>query len=107
VAMADLFARAGIDPASIGCTGLFVLRATLMSPYHVLAAESGHGNRDRGVLRVPAPEDDALLDGRGIPTLGLIPQATPIPGRTFSANDGWHRDCISDSTETTWRVPQS
>lgn len=42
-AMADLFARAVIDPADYRMHGLFVLRATLMSPYHVLAAESGHG----------------------------------------------------------------
>ena len=42
-AMSELFARAGIDPVEYRMHGLFVLRATLMSPYHVLAAESGHG----------------------------------------------------------------
>lgn len=37
-----LLDRAGIDPADYRLHGLFVLRATLMSPYHVLAAETGH-----------------------------------------------------------------
>lgn len=36
-----LLDRAGIDPAEYRLHGLFVLRATLMSPYHVLAAETG------------------------------------------------------------------
>jgi hypothetical protein len=37
-----LLHRAGIDPVDYRLHGLFVLRATLMSPYHVLAAETGH-----------------------------------------------------------------
>jgi hypothetical protein len=36
-----LLDRAGIDPVEYRLQGLFVLRATLMSPYHVLAAETG------------------------------------------------------------------
>ena len=36
-----LLDRGGIDPADYRVHGLFVLRATLMSPYHVLAAETG------------------------------------------------------------------
>jgi glutamate/tyrosine decarboxylase-like PLP-dependent enzyme len=37
-----LLDRAGFDPAAYRLHGLFVLRATLMSPYHVMAAEAGH-----------------------------------------------------------------
>jgi hypothetical protein len=37
-----LLDRAGFDPAAYRLHGLFVLRATLMSPYHVMAAETGH-----------------------------------------------------------------
>jgi glutamate/tyrosine decarboxylase-like PLP-dependent enzyme len=36
-----LLDRAGIEPADYRMHGLFVLRATLMSPYHVLATETG------------------------------------------------------------------
>jgi hypothetical protein len=41
-AIAPLLERAGIDPAEYRQHGLFVLRATWMSPYHLLAAETGH-----------------------------------------------------------------
>jgi glutamate/tyrosine decarboxylase-like PLP-dependent enzyme len=41
-AIAPLLERAGIDPAEYRQQGLFVLRATWMSPYHLLAAETGH-----------------------------------------------------------------
>jgi glutamate/tyrosine decarboxylase-like PLP-dependent enzyme len=40
-ALAALLDRAELDPAEYRQQGLFVLRATVMSPYHVLAAESG------------------------------------------------------------------
>ncbi|MCZ2150585.1 MAG: hypothetical protein LC126_22780 [Bryobacterales bacterium] len=40
--MAELLERAGIPAGEYDQEGLFVLRATLMSPYHVLAAETGH-----------------------------------------------------------------
>jgi glutamate/tyrosine decarboxylase-like PLP-dependent enzyme len=40
--MAELLERAGIPAGEYEREGLFVLRATLMSPYHVLAAETGH-----------------------------------------------------------------
>jgi glutamate/tyrosine decarboxylase-like PLP-dependent enzyme len=41
-AIAPLLERAGIDPAEYRQHGLFVLRATWMSPYHLLASETGH-----------------------------------------------------------------
>ncbi len=41
-AISALLDRAGIDPVEYRQHGLFVLRATVMSPYHVLAAETGH-----------------------------------------------------------------
>jgi glutamate/tyrosine decarboxylase-like PLP-dependent enzyme len=41
-AISPLLDRAGIDPAEYRGEELFVLRATIMSPYHVLAAETGH-----------------------------------------------------------------
>jgi glutamate/tyrosine decarboxylase-like PLP-dependent enzyme len=41
-AIAPLLEHAGIDPAEYRQHGLFVLRATWMSPYHLLAAETGH-----------------------------------------------------------------
>ena len=40
-AIGALLDRAGIDPAEYRTQDLFVLRATIMSPYHVLAAETG------------------------------------------------------------------
>ena len=40
-ALADLLERTGFDAAEYRQHGLFVLRATVMSPYHVLAAETG------------------------------------------------------------------
>ncbi len=39
--VSDLLARAGVDAHDYGSHGVFVLRATVMSPYIVLAAESG------------------------------------------------------------------
>jgi hypothetical protein len=64
--MADLFARAGIDPAEYRLHGLFVLRATLMSPYHVLAAESGHGKSlIEEFFECLHQKTIALLDGTG------------------------------------------
>ena len=42
-AVAALLERAQIDPAEYRQHGLFVLRAALMSPYHVMAAETGNG----------------------------------------------------------------
>ena len=41
-AIGPLLDRAGIDPSEYRGQDLFVLRATIMSPYHVLAAETGH-----------------------------------------------------------------
>jgi glutamate/tyrosine decarboxylase-like PLP-dependent enzyme len=41
-AVAPVLERAGIDPAEFQREGLFVLRATWMSPYHLLASETGH-----------------------------------------------------------------
>ncbi len=41
-AVEDLLARAGVDGADYPAQGIFVLRATVMSPYIVLAAETGH-----------------------------------------------------------------
>jgi glutamate/tyrosine decarboxylase-like PLP-dependent enzyme len=41
-AIAPLLERAKIDPAEYRQHGLFVLRATWMSPYHLLASETGH-----------------------------------------------------------------
>ncbi|MEO8026112.1 MAG: pyridoxal-dependent decarboxylase [Bryobacteraceae bacterium] len=41
-AMATLLARAGLNAADFGAEGLFLLRATVMSHYHVMAAETGH-----------------------------------------------------------------
>lgn len=41
-AMADLFHRAGVTADDYAEQGLFVLRATVMSTYHVMAAETGH-----------------------------------------------------------------
>lgn len=41
-AVADLLRRAGLDPAPYPEEGIFVLRATVMSPYLTLAAETGH-----------------------------------------------------------------
>lgn len=40
--VADLLERAGVDPADYPALGIFVLRATVMNPYIVLAAETGH-----------------------------------------------------------------
>ncbi|MBL8177181.1 MAG: hypothetical protein JNK48_21080, partial [Bryobacterales bacterium] len=40
--MKNLLDRAQIDPAEYEREGLYVLRATLMSPFHILAAETGH-----------------------------------------------------------------
>jgi glutamate/tyrosine decarboxylase-like PLP-dependent enzyme len=40
--IAALLQRAEIKPSAYGQHGLFVLRATVMSPYHVLASETGH-----------------------------------------------------------------
>jgi glutamate/tyrosine decarboxylase-like PLP-dependent enzyme len=40
--MADLLLRAGLEPDSYTQHGIFVLRATVMTPYVVLASESGH-----------------------------------------------------------------
>ncbi len=37
-----LLKRAEIEQSEYGRHGLFVLRATVMSPYHALAAETGH-----------------------------------------------------------------
>ncbi len=41
-AVSDLLRRAGLDPAGYKREGIFVLRATVMSPYLTLAAETGH-----------------------------------------------------------------
>ncbi|MBZ5602570.1 MAG: hypothetical protein LAO79_09710 [Acidobacteriia bacterium] len=41
-AISPLLERAGIDPGEYRQEGLFVLRATVMSPYHLLAAETNH-----------------------------------------------------------------
>jgi glutamate/tyrosine decarboxylase-like PLP-dependent enzyme len=41
-AIHPLLERAQIDPAEYRQEGLFVLRATVMSPYHLLAAETNH-----------------------------------------------------------------
>jgi tyrosine decarboxylase len=41
-AIRALLGRAEIQPADYREHGLFLLRATVMSPYHVLAAETGH-----------------------------------------------------------------
>ncbi|HSB14788.1 MAG TPA: pyridoxal-dependent decarboxylase [Bryobacteraceae bacterium] len=40
--VADLLERAGVDPEEYSAHGIFVLRATVMSPYIVFAAETGH-----------------------------------------------------------------
>ncbi len=40
--VAELLERAEVDPADYPSEGIFVLRATVMSPYIVLAAETGH-----------------------------------------------------------------
>ncbi|MCL6508986.1 MAG: hypothetical protein K6T59_18410, partial [Bryobacteraceae bacterium] len=40
--VADLLDRTGVDPAEYPEHGIFVLRATVMNPYIVLAAETGH-----------------------------------------------------------------
>jgi len=40
--VADLLERADVDPADYAEAGVFVLRATVMNPYLVLAAETGH-----------------------------------------------------------------
>jgi len=40
--MGELLARAQVDTAEYEREGLYVLRATLMSPFHILAAETGH-----------------------------------------------------------------
>jgi len=40
--VAELLERAGVEPAAYPAEGIFVLRATVMSPYIVLAAETGH-----------------------------------------------------------------
>ncbi|MBS1827090.1 MAG: hypothetical protein JST93_17360 [Acidobacteria bacterium] len=40
--MRDLLERAQVDAAEYEREGLYVLRATLMSPFHILAAETGH-----------------------------------------------------------------
>lgn len=40
-AMIPLLERAGLDPQQYAAEGLFLLRATVMSPYHVIAAETG------------------------------------------------------------------
>lgn len=40
--VADLLDRAGVDSEDYLAQGIFVLRATVMSPYIVLAAETGH-----------------------------------------------------------------
>jgi hypothetical protein len=41
-AVVDLLSRAGVDPAEYPREGIFVLRATVMTPYITLAAETGH-----------------------------------------------------------------
>jgi glutamate/tyrosine decarboxylase-like PLP-dependent enzyme len=41
-AVAELLERAGVDAGEYASQGIFVLRATVMSPYIVLAAETGH-----------------------------------------------------------------
>ena len=41
-AVAELLERAEADPAEYAAEGIFVLRATVMRPYIVLAAETGH-----------------------------------------------------------------
>ena len=41
-AIGPLLERAGIDPAEYRDQDLFVLRVAVMSPYHLLAAETGH-----------------------------------------------------------------
>ena len=38
----DLLARAGVDPADYADQGIFVIRATVMNPYILLSAETGH-----------------------------------------------------------------
>lgn len=66
--MADLFERAGLNLADYPAEGLFVLRATVMSPFHVIAAETGHSQSllaefvatlasaaEEGISRLPAP----------------------------------------------------
>jgi glutamate/tyrosine decarboxylase-like PLP-dependent enzyme len=40
--VAGLIERAGVDPADYPAEGIFVLRATVMTPYITLAAETGH-----------------------------------------------------------------
>jgi glutamate/tyrosine decarboxylase-like PLP-dependent enzyme len=40
--VADLLSRADVDPEEYPREGIFVLRATVMTPYITLAAESGH-----------------------------------------------------------------
>ena len=40
--MADLLSRAGLSASQYEAEGLFLLRATVMSHYHVMAAETGH-----------------------------------------------------------------
>jgi glutamate/tyrosine decarboxylase-like PLP-dependent enzyme len=40
--VADLLARAEVDPEDYPREGIFVLRATVMTPYITLAAETGH-----------------------------------------------------------------
>jgi len=41
-AVADLLRRAGAGPAEYPTEGIFILRATVMTPYITLAAETGH-----------------------------------------------------------------
>lgn len=40
--MATLLERAGLNAGEYAAQGLFLLRATVMSHYHVMAAETGH-----------------------------------------------------------------
>ncbi|MDE3195211.1 MAG: hypothetical protein KGN84_02630 [Acidobacteriota bacterium] len=66
--MADLLQRAGLNPKDYVEQGLFVLRATVMSPYHVMAAETGH----RQSLLAEFVEALAACAEEGISAIGAV-----------------------------------
>lgn len=63
----DLLARADVDPADYPELGIFVLRATVMNPYIVLNAETGH----RQAFLAELVERLALETERCLAELGL------------------------------------
>lgn len=49
-AVADFLERAGIEPVDYPAHGIFVLRATVMNPYIVLAEEYAPGGQSKSYL---------------------------------------------------------